>query len=117
MRTLAPEFIIVTSGSGNDYNHPSHQAMARATTFGEVLITGGVSPAEWPNKVLLPGMTLIGGDVDILVDAGGKQYELQGKLFRSFSDAEEAQGDDRRYFEQNIRNRGLIPSPGVRDAH
>src|SRR2546425_606253 len=102
MRTLAPEFIIVTSGSKNTYQHPSRIVMDRITRGGHVFLTGGVSAQEWPDGVLLPGMEIVDGDVDIFVEAGGARYEIQGVVHRAFTDAEEANRADRAYFRKEI---------------
>ncbi len=95
LKTLAPEFMIVTSGARNRYQHPSRQAMDRATKVGAVLITGGLSEKEWPGGSLLPGMQLVEDGVDILVEAGGRKYEILGVVHPSFSDVDEQKGLDR----------------------
>ena len=107
LKTLSPEFIIVTSGARNGYKHPSRQAMNRATQFGAVLITGGVSGQEWPGGSLLPGMQLVEDDVNILVEAGGRRYEILGGVHPSFSDADEAKGLDRTHARDIIRKLNL----------
>ena len=81
--------------------------MNRATQFGAVLITGGVSEQEWPGGSLLPGMQLVEDDVNILVEAGGRRYEILGGVHPSFSDADEAKGLDRTHARDIIRKLNL----------
>src|SRR5262249_13634873 len=93
LRALSPEFMIVTSGARNTYQHPSRSVMERATQNGIVFITGGVSEQEWPRD-LLPQMILVADDVNVYVEAGGRRYEIGGEIQTSFSDVEEASGAD-----------------------
>lgn len=110
LKTLAPEVMIATSGSGNTYKHPDREVMKRAAHYGVVLITGGVSETAWPEEQVDKHMVIVGDDIQIMVDRGGRTYEIQKKQLRGFSDDEEASGADRAHATEILTNR-LFRSP------
>ncbi len=108
VRTLAPEFAIVTSGEGNPYNHPGRDVMERLTPLAHVMITGGVSTTEWPGNQLLTGMEVLGGEAAIFVAPDGRSYRLQNGFF-STSTSQHNPGT----FSELTRKKKVTHVPGV----
>jgi len=108
VRALAPEFAVVTSGDGNSYNHPGRDVMERFTPIAHVMITGGVSTAEWPGNQLLAGMEVLGGEAAIYVAPDGRSYRLQNRFF-STSTSQHNPGT----FSERTRKKKLEHVPGV----
>jgi hypothetical protein len=100
VRTLAPEVAIISTGGR--YGHPARPVVERLLAGAALFVTGAFSPKTWPDgppatrAPFGPGALHQGGDVEIAVDAGGGSYTVGGHRYRSFTDAEEAAGLDRR---------------------
>jgi len=85
IKVLRPEVSIVSSGE-NNYGHPHGKVYDPLMDIGRVYITGGSDPRV-KDHVL---RSIVGGDITVRVEAnGGKRFSVNGRDYKSKSDAEE----------------------------
>ncbi len=85
IKVLRPEVSVFSSGA-NNYGHPHKKVYDPLMDIGRVYITGG-SDDKVRDHVL---RSIVGGDVVINVETGGKRFSVNNRDFDSKSDAEEA---------------------------
>ncbi len=82
--TLAPQVSVMSTGK-NRYGHPDPEVYARLKKLGDVYITGGAD--ERTRKIV--EADIVGDDVEILVAPKGDRFWVNGRAYKSTSDAEE----------------------------
>ncbi|MGC1468161.1 MAG: hypothetical protein WA793_02165 [Sphingorhabdus sp.] len=91
LNMLDPEFILASAEVG--HHHPSKSMVRRGAATAKLLATD-VDPETWtPDTFAVAGGQVV-GEIRIFVEPDGKSYELDGKTYRSFTDAEEAEEKD-----------------------
>lgn len=84
-KVLHPEVSIFSSGQ-NNYGHPHSKVYDPLVDLGRVYITGGADDKVRDHVA----RSIVGGDISVKVETGGKRFAVNGRDFKSMSDAEEA---------------------------
>lgn len=90
IKVLHPEVSIISSGD-NNYGHPTAKAYDPLADLGPVYITGGADDKVRDHVA----RSIVGGDVSVRVETGGKRFAVNGRDFKAKSEEEEAAQSDR----------------------
>ncbi|MDP7038827.1 MAG: hypothetical protein QGI45_06705 [Myxococcota bacterium] len=83
-QVLHPQVSVISTGP-NSYGHPDPTIYNRLKDYGDVWITGGAD-----DKVRhLVAADIVGDDVEIAVEPGGKRFFVNGVVYHSKSESEE----------------------------
>jgi beta-lactamase superfamily II metal-dependent hydrolase len=85
VKVLRPEVSIISAGD-NNYGHPTAKAYDPLMDVGRVYITGG-SDEKVRDHV---ARSIVGADIHVNVEVGGKRYAVNGRDYAAKSDEEEA---------------------------
>jgi beta-lactamase superfamily II metal-dependent hydrolase len=84
-KVLRPEVSIISAGE-NNYGHPTPKVYDPLMDLGRVYITGGADDKVRDHVA----RSIVGGDISVKVELGGKRYSVNGRDFNSKSDEQEA---------------------------
>jgi hypothetical protein len=68
----------------------------RAGATAHTQITTGYDNGAWTTADLAEKSLIVADEIRVFVDPGGKRYSVNGKSYKSYTDAEERTGDDAR---------------------
>lgn len=85
VKVLHPEVSIISSGA-NNYGHPSARAYDPLMDMGKVFITGGADDKVKDHVY----RSIVGGDITVNVETGGKRFSVNGRDFNSKTEEQEA---------------------------
>jgi hypothetical protein len=85
LKVLRPEASIISSGL-NNYGHPTLPVFDALNNTGRVFITGGADEKVRGHV----DRAIVGGDIHVIVEKGGKRFAVNGRDYTSKSEEEEA---------------------------
>lgn len=89
VQVLHPEVSIISTGA-NSYGHPSIRVYDLLRKLGRVYITGGADPRVEPHV----RASIVRGDVEVVVDPGGRRYWVNGDPLEALPDGVEKARSD-----------------------
>ena len=90
IKVLHPEVSIISSGA-NNYGHPHPKVYDPLMDIGRVYITGGADDKVRDHVA----RSIVGSDIIVSVETGGKRFAINGRDFKAKSEAEEAAAEGR----------------------
>lgn len=91
MDSLDPEVIIYSCGGR--YGHPDPEVVHRGAETALQFVTHSAAEKSWPEG-LPPELASLAGEIHIRVAADGSRYSIEERILPTWSDAQEASGED-----------------------